>query len=553
MTSLLCRASRLTPVALLASVACIGGPQVDSIAMEVRDPLALIDDVDGPLRLLLLPADRYACHDATGALTPEVPDVPLGEVPEAAVDVEIPVGESMAEASVDVRAGRYAVLVRGRGTDPVTDRRDVIIATGCDEVMVSGGQTTSVMIGLVPVVGEGVCGDGIVSPDEQCDDGGTEDGDGCTATCRSEPIAVNTTLEGLQENPRVGGAVGERFVVSFDSERLDVRLRLLEPDGAQIDRPSLLSLDVTARQLFGLGAGIVLLSDVAVDPSTGRSAVALTDFSMGVGQENVRVGFLTAERTAEELDPPVVDARAGARARPRVAVAPNGRVLVVYEDEGTGGGLGGRMYEPGSTSPSGTALGFGRSGSSGPAVAAGGGVFWVAYVAAGDIWVQRFDEQGRILDASPLGPAGDGLGEQDQPAIAAQEDGRALVAWRDDGPDGDGDGTAVRARVLEADGSLGAVLTVNGVTAGDQAEPSVAAGDGVFGVVFGSAGSIRGRVLSAEGVPVLNREAFPTTDDFEVAPRGSTPDAAPAGTTDVPGWVVTWAQGEDIAARVYPF
>ncbi len=33
----------------------------------------------------------------------------------------------------------------------------------------------------------GVCGDGVVDPNEACDDGGTADGDGCDALCRVEP------------------------------------------------------------------------------------------------------------------------------------------------------------------------------------------------------------------------------------------------------------------------------------------------------------------------------------------------------------------------------
>jgi cysteine-rich repeat protein len=32
-----------------------------------------------------------------------------------------------------------------------------------------------------------VCGDGVVCPGEECDDGNTEDGDGCSSTCENEP------------------------------------------------------------------------------------------------------------------------------------------------------------------------------------------------------------------------------------------------------------------------------------------------------------------------------------------------------------------------------
>jgi cysteine-rich repeat protein len=37
---------------------------------------------------------------------------------------------------------------------------------------------------------EGVCGDGILAADEECDDGNTEDGDCCNSQCRFEGNAV---------------------------------------------------------------------------------------------------------------------------------------------------------------------------------------------------------------------------------------------------------------------------------------------------------------------------------------------------------------------------
>ena len=46
--------------------------------------------------------------------------------------------------------------------------------------------------GDVPVCTEHLCGDAVVGPDEDCDDGGNENGDGCDAVCIIEPIAEVT-------------------------------------------------------------------------------------------------------------------------------------------------------------------------------------------------------------------------------------------------------------------------------------------------------------------------------------------------------------------------
>ena len=37
-----------------------------------------------------------------------------------------------------------------------------------------------------------VCGDGVLSPGEECDDGGTVDGDCCSSTCSLEPLPACT-------------------------------------------------------------------------------------------------------------------------------------------------------------------------------------------------------------------------------------------------------------------------------------------------------------------------------------------------------------------------
>ena len=40
-----------------------------------------------------------------------------------------------------------------------------------------------------------VCGDGILDPGEECDDGNTNDGDGCSSDCQSSEVCGNGVLD----------------------------------------------------------------------------------------------------------------------------------------------------------------------------------------------------------------------------------------------------------------------------------------------------------------------------------------------------------------------
>src|SRR5262249_41108823 len=78
-----------------------------------------------------------------------------------------------------------------------------------------------------------VCGDGFGGPGEQCDDGGTTGGDGCSATCvleggvqEVEPNNTGAQADAngivISGNTRVGGAIGavgdvDRFRINLAS------------------------------------------------------------------------------------------------------------------------------------------------------------------------------------------------------------------------------------------------------------------------------------------------------------------------------------------------
>lgn len=77
-------------------------------------------------------------------------------------------------------------------------------------------------------VGVGVCGNGIVDPYEQCDDGNNIDGDGCSANCRLEPRCGNGIIdpgEDCDDGPR-NGQYG--FLCNANCKKVDPKACPLE-------------------------------------------------------------------------------------------------------------------------------------------------------------------------------------------------------------------------------------------------------------------------------------------------------------------------------------
>ena len=166
------------------------------------------------------------------------------------------------------------------------------------------------------------------------------------------------------------------------------------------------------------------------------------------------------------------------------------------------------------------------------------------------------------------------LNDQWEPTITALSGGRFVVAWTDySQTGGDTLSTAIRARVFEADGSpAGNDFVVNSTTLNGQYEPTITAlSDGRFVVAWlgdnqtggnTSGSAIRARVFNADGSPAgndflvnattLNNQYFPTitalsdgrfvvawrdysqtggdTSGFAIRARVLNADGSPAGT-----------------------
>jgi hypothetical protein len=141
-------------------------------------------------------------------------------------------------------------------------------------------------------------------------------------------------------------------------------------------------------------------------------------------------------------------------------------------------------------------------------------------------------------------------GNQDTPALAAVPGGGFVAVWEDAGQDGDGE-TVVGQRFDTAGDRMGAEFRINGAAAGDQQEPAVAAYAGGFVVAWvsatdegadGSGTAIVARLFDAAGAPL--------GDDVAVNTYTTGDQTHPVVAAIAGGFVVAWSSdGQDGAAE----
>lgn len=541
----------------LAAPGCVA-PSAQARGIALDDPLGLVMDVARagfPLRVYVLPAGSYVCDDTVGTITPDIEDVAPGGVADAVVDISADISGDMATAMASIPTGDWTVLVRGKGTDPVSGRPNRIIATGCAAVAaLAASETRQVNITLLPQHDMGMCHDGVLSPDEQCEAASAD----CDATCHTTPGAVNVRVMGGQSGARAASATGQRIAVTFSSMGTDIGIRLLDPNGQMVGATGTsLAQDETIDRL----AMPIPQAQTAARPamaSDGHFAIALTSFNTPGGDpSDVVVQFFSADR-APTATTNVLGTPTGGQSAPDAAYAGNGALMVVYEDSTSTTGIAGTVFAASSTSAgmSGFAIGTGTTGATHPSVAGLATGFVVAFSAGTDIRYQRFAADGSAMDAAPLSAldATDAADTQDQPSVAANPDGSFLIAWTEHGiANGDGMGTSIRARAFTTAGMPAGnalVLPTTGA-AGDQNLPTVAAADGRYLVAWASMGSVHARMLSGTGTALPNREQPQSTNDFVVAATGNAPSATAMGTTPA-SWLVAYDAGNNVFARRYP-
>jgi hypothetical protein len=181
------------------------------------------------------------------------------------------------------------------------------------------------------------------------------------------------------------------------------------------------------------------------------------------------------------------------------------------------------------------------------------GGFVVAWQSAGQdgsgygVFARRYDALGAAMGAEFQVNAY-ATGDQTSPSVAADPDGRLVIAWTSNGQDRSGSG--VFARRYDTAGVPGAEFRVNSHTTSSQADLSVAAmGGGAFVVVWtsdgqdGNGAGIVGQRYDAAGVPQFGEFLINTyTYHYQFQPRV----AAAAGG----GFVVVWT-GFTAESRVH--
>ncbi|HEY7382663.1 MAG TPA: calcium-binding protein [Beijerinckiaceae bacterium] len=160
------------------------------------------------------------------------------------------------------------------------------------------------------------------------------------------------------------------------------------------------------------------------------------------------------------------------------------------------------------------------------AALAGGGfvIAWEHFSGTNDdIRARAFNAAGSALGAEFVVEA-DAVDET-QPAIAGLSNGDYAIVWRDTGSAGehDGSGWHIRGEVFRGNGTgVSGEFIVNSTTAGNQAEPSIAAlPNGRFVVTwthFGATWDVRARVFANGGAPLAPDFVVDAEGDDEFAP-----------------------------------
>ncbi len=518
----------LSALILLGSCVAGGGGGAPISGFDLHDPLGLMDVV-GDLRLLIFSADGRGCS-ADGTIEPAISDEPDAVFPDAIVDIAF---SPDIGATVDLDAGQYVVLVRGRGTDPVTMIPNQIVATGCSpDVEIGAGETREITLELQDVVGMGVCDDGVLSPDEQCE---MATGPLPCAACQTQSFVFPTTIDGTQANAGAGWVQGGRFVVSFDTDS-EVRTMVRDDTGAIITSPSSLSIDQPVDRDSPI-SGAQITSDVGV--SIRRFGVAIGDFSTAMTEGgDILVRFFDTDRSAQGAFT-LAAPRAGAQTDPHVALISSsdsdidGTALVVFNDASSASGASAAAFAADSTTTSAPTT-IGTTGASDPDVAATGTGFVVAFAASG-IAAQRFGVDGAVVDATPIMVSASG----DNPTVAALSSGQFFVAWHAGG--------SIRGRAFASDGTP----LSDEQTVGSGTDPASGAGADRFLVAWQDGSNVHARLYNAMGAEARNRESPPSPGEFTVG-AGSQPQVAIGGTSERVAGAIVFESGGNVNARLYP-
>lgn len=352
-----------------------------------------------------------------------------------------------------------------------------------------------------------------------------------TPTAWGFEFLVNRSINGDQYRPAITALADGRFVVTWtdnsqiwfdDPSGTSIRGLVFNADGSIVSNELLCNTTIFGNQNQ---ATITALAD------DGRFVVAWTDNSLTGGDtsgSSIRAQLFNAGGVRAGSELLVNTSTSNNQDQPTITALSDGRFVIVWTDNSQSGGdtsnsaIRAQLFNADGTRDGVELLVNTATASSQiePAVAAvDDGCFVVAW---SDLSQTGGDTSGYAVRAQLFDPAGFKLsgellvnttttGNQGQATVAGLADGRFVVAWTDNSSSGgDTSGSAIRAQVLNADGSrAGAELLVNSTTAGNQYEPRVAAlADGRFVVAWSdesqsggdtSSAAIRAQVFNADG------------------------------------------------------
>jgi Ca2+-binding RTX toxin-like protein len=272
-------------------------------------------------------------------------------------------------------------------------------------------------------------------------------------------ILNNATTSGDQFLPSFAGLTDGRFVAAFSSTDGHIHARIFNADGSSPDADFQVSTTptnfFTSLEVIGLAGGGFMATWTSgndpLDPDSGIRGRLFNADGSPVGN-----GFLI-NTTIQ-----------GMQSAPTIAVLEGGRLLAAWSSDDTGDTSGGCI-------------------------------------------------RARILNADGSGVGSDFIANtttslfQTAPSLARLVEGRVVLTW-ESGDGGDGDGTCIRARMFNSDGSAaGTDFIVNSTAQAFQRTPTVAAlADGRFAIAWessdaspgdGSGTCIRVRLYNIDGTP----------------------------------------------------
>lgn len=215
---------------------------------------------------------------------------------------------------------------------------------------------------------------------------------------------------------------------------------------------------------------------------------------------------------------------------PSVCRAADGKFVVTWFSEHTGGAVGHRFADDGAR----IGQEFEAGGTSVSVACDADGDFVTASVAQdGDttgVFARRFASNGATL-GTPFLVHQQTAGPQTQPDVCGTNSGDFVVTWRS--PDATGDPAGIFARRFGSNGSsLVGEFRVNAMTVGFQSQPAVACGSSGFDIVWldSSTGRITGRRFDGVGAPISTEFSSPPQSGFTLrepdVARGTTGELA---------------------------